>query len=173
MVHRGPDRQLELQLDREQRRLRPHPRLRRAGRSLRQAWSSRACSSSSRSALTITRAQSATRIVASGLGRRWGSQMAMCASARLNMQTTHFGLCGPRCATVRVAAGRACVMGPAWRSRAFVVWTASLCHAACKCCAWSGLQTSVGGLSHPGSCRLLEVQMVCRRTASGQGCATM
>ena len=62
------------------------------------AWSlRRACSKKvwwlpSRSALTITRAQSATRILTSGPSRCPGSQMAMCASAGLNMQTTRFGL---------------------------------------------------------------------------------
>ena len=64
----------------------------------------------------IMRVQSATRITASGPGRRLGSQMTMCASAGLNMQTTHCGFCCPRWATARVAAGRTCVIGPAWSS---------------------------------------------------------
>ena len=119
------------------------------------------------SALTITRAQSSTRITASGTGRRSGSQTAMCASAGPNMQTTHFGLCCPRCATGRVALRQACVMSPAWRSGTSMVWMASPRHAACRCSSWSGLQTSVGGLARPGSCRLLGALMVCSRTASG------
>ena len=52
-----------------------------------------------------------------------------------------------------------------------MVLMASPCHAALRCSSWSGLQTSVGGLAHPGSCRLLGVLMVCSRTASGQGSA--
>ena len=126
--------------------------------SLRRTWSRRAWCLPSRSASTITRASSATRIKASGPGRRSGSQTAMCASAGLNMQTTHCGFCCPRCATARVAAGRACVTGPAWRSET---------SAARRCSFWSGLQTSVGGLAHPGSCLLLGALILCSRTASG------
>ena len=47
-------------------------------------------------ALMIMRVQSATRITASGPGRRSGSQTTMCASAGLNMQTTDCGFCCPR-----------------------------------------------------------------------------
>ena len=137
--------------------------------SLRRAWSRRAWWLHSHSALTMTPAQSATRITASGPGRGWGLQTAMCASARLNMQTTHFGLCCSRCATARVPDGRACVMGPAWRSRRSSVRMALPCYAARRCSSWSGLETSMGGLAHLGSCRLLGVLMVCSRTASGQG----
>ena len=132
-------------------------------------WSRRAWCSPSRSALTIMRVQSATRITSSGLGRRSGSQTTMCASAGLNMQTTHCKFCCPRWATARVAAGRACVIGPAWRSGTSVALMASPCHAARRCFSWSGLHTSAGGLTHPGSCFLLGALTVCSRTASGQG----
>ena len=134
-------------------------------------WSRRAWCSPSRSALTIMRVQYATRITASGPGRRSGSQTTMCASAGLNMQTTHCGFCCPRWATARVAAGRACVIGPAWRSGTSVALMASPCHAARRCSSWSGLHTSAGGLTHPGSCLLLGALTVCSRTASGQGSA--
>ena len=117
----------------------------------------------------ITRAQSATRITASGPGRRSGSLTAICASAGQNMQTTHCWFCCPPCA--RVAARQACVMGPAWRSGTSVFLMASNCHAARRCSSWSGLQTSLGGLAHPGSCHLLGALMVCSRTASDQGSA--
>ena len=124
-----------------------------------------------RSALMIMRVQSATRITASGPGRRSGSQTTMCASAGLNMQTTHCGFCCPRWTTARVAAGRACVIGPAWRSGTYVDLMASPCHAARRCSSWSGLHTSEGALTHPGSCLLLGALTVCSRTASGQGSA--
>ena len=75
----------------------------------------------------------------------------MCASAGLNMQTTDCGFCSPRWATARVAARRECVIGPAWRSRTSVALSVSPCHAARRCSSWSGLQTSAGGLTHPGS----------------------
>ena len=42
-----------------------------------------------------------------------------------------------------------------------------------RCCSWLGLQTSLEKLAHSGSCRLLGAQMVCSRTARGQGSATM
>ena len=61
--------------------------------SFRWTWSRRAWCSPSRSALTIMRAQSATLMTASGPGRRSGSQMAMCASTGLHIQTTHCGFC--------------------------------------------------------------------------------
>ena len=48
---------------------------------------------------------------------------------------------------------------------------ASPCHAARRCSSWSGLQTSAGGLTHPGSCLLMRTLTVCSRTASGQGSA--
>ena len=121
--------------------------------------------------LTIMRVQSATRTTASGPGRRSGLQTTMCASAGLNMQTTHCGFCCPRWATAKVAAGRACVIGPAWRSGTSVALMASPCHAACRCSSWLGLHTSAGGLTHPGSCLLLGALTVCSRTASGQGFA--
>ena len=50
---------------------------------------------------------------------------------------------------------------------------ASPCHATRRCSSWSGLQTSAGGLAHPGSCLLLEALTVCSRTASGQGSAVI
>ena len=56
--------------------------------SFRRTWSRRAWCSPSCSALTIMRAQSATRTTTSG--------PAMCASAGLKMQTTHCGFCCPR-----------------------------------------------------------------------------
>ena len=138
---------------------------------LRRARSRRAWWSPSRRALTITRAQSATQITALGPSRCLGLQTATCASAGQNMQTSHFGLCFPRCATARLAAGQACVMGPGWESGTCVVRMASPCHAARRCSSWLGLQTRVGGSAHPGSCRLLGVLMVCSTTASGQGAA--
>ena len=107
-------------------------------------WSRRAWCSPSCSALTIMRVQSATRTTASGPGRRSGSQTTMCASAGLNMQTTHCGFCCPRWATARVAAGRACVIGPAWRSGTSVALMVSPCHTARRCSSWSGLHTSAG-----------------------------
>ena len=122
--------------------------------SLCQTWSRRAWCSPSRSALTIMRVQSATRTTASGPGRRSGSQTTMCATAGLNMQTTHCEFCCSRWATARVAAGRACVIGPAWRSRTSVALMVSPCHAARRCSSCSGFQTSAGGLTHPGSCLL-------------------
>ena len=125
------------------------------------------------SALTMMRAQSATGITASGPGMRSGSQMAMCVSAGLNMQTTHCGFCCPRSATAGMAARQACVTGPAWRSVMSVALMTSPCHSARRCASWSGLQTSVGGLAHPGSCLLLGALMVCSRTASGQGAAVI
>ena len=48
---------------------------------------------------------------------------------------------------------------------------ASPCHGARRCSSWSGLHTSVGGLTHPGSCLLLGALTVCSRTARGQGSA--
>ena len=141
--------------------------------SLRRAWSRSAWWLPSRSALTITRAQSTTRNTASGPGRRSGLQTEIGASAGLNMQSTHFGPCCPGCATARVAAGRACMMGPAWRSGTSVVRMASQCHAARRCSYSSGRQNSVGELVHPGCCRLLGALMVCSRTASGQGSAAI
>ena len=121
----------------------------------------------SRSALTITWGQPTAWIMASGPGRRWESRMAMCASTGLNMQTTNFGLCCPSCDTARVAAGRACMMGHACRSGTTVVWKVSPCHAARRCSSWSGFHTNLGGLAHPGYCRLLGVLMMCSKTASG------
>ena len=50
---------------------------------------------------------------------------------------------------------------------------ASPCHAARRCSSWTGLQTSAGGLVHPGSCLMLGALMVCSRTASGQGSAVI
>ena len=116
---------------------------------------------------------SAVRHADYGLGPRRcsGSQTAMCASNRLNMQTTHCGLCCPRWATARVAAGRACVFGPAWRSGTSVALMAFPCHAARRCSSWSALHTSAGGLAQPGSCPLLGALTMCSRTASGQGSA--
>ena len=64
--------------------------------SFRRTWSRRAWCLPSRSALRIMRVQSATRTTASGPGRCSGLQTAMCASAGLNMQTTHCGFCCPR-----------------------------------------------------------------------------
>ena len=104
--------------------------------SLGRTWSRRAWCSPSRSALTIMRAQSATRIKAWGPGRRSGSQTSMCASAGLNMQTTHCGFCCPRCTTTRVAALRACVIGPAWGCGTSAALMASPCHAARRCSSW-------------------------------------
>ena len=132
-------------------------------------WSRRAWCSPSCSALIIMRVQSATRTTASGPGRRSGSQTTMCASAGLNMHTTNCGFCCPRWATARVAAGRAGVIGPAWRSGTSVTLMASPCHAARRCSSWSGLHPSAGGLTHPSSCVLLGALTVCSRTASGQG----
>ena len=50
---------------------------------------------------------------------------------------------------------------------------ASPCHAARRCSSWSGLQTSAGGLTHPGSCLSLGALTVGSRTASGQGSAVI
>ena len=86
-----------------------------------------------------------------------------------DMRFRDCGFCCPCCATARVAAGRACVMGRAWRSGTSVVLMVSSCHAARRCSSWSGLQTSVEGLAYPGSCPLFGAPMVCSRTASGQG----
>ena len=72
--------------------------------SFNRTWSRRAWCSPSRSALTIMRVQSATRTTASGPGRRSESQTTMCASAGLNMQTTHCGFCCPRPATATLRA---------------------------------------------------------------------
>ena len=139
--------------------------------SFRQTWNRRVWCSPSRSALTIMRAQSATQMTASGPGRRSWSQTAMCASAGLNVQTTHCKFCCPRWASARVAAGRACVIRPAWESGTSVALMASPRHATCRCSSWSGLQTSAGGFAHPGSCLLLGALTVCSRTASRQGSA--
>ena len=42
-----------------------------------------------------------------------------------------------------------------------VALMASPCHAARRCSSWSGLQTSGGGLAHPGSYLLLGALTVC------------
>ena len=76
-------------------------------------WSRKAWCSPSRSALTIMRVQSATQTTASGPVRRSGVADDDVRVRRAERQTTHCGFCCPRWATARVAAGQACVIGPA------------------------------------------------------------
>ena len=64
-------------------------------------------------------------------------------------------------------------MGPAWRSRTSVVRMASHLPCRLQVSLLIGAPYQQSGLAHRGSCRLLQVLMVCSRTASAQGSAAM